>query len=182
MKLIEITEKSHPILVDMRYASTNNFTNGVIYKKPLCLILDEALVLFERAIELAAKQDLMFKVFDAFRPQAAQERLWEICPNDMYIMPPTKGSVHTRGVAIDLTLVDKNGNELDMGTPFDDFTEFSHHGGFVSPEASRNRFLLLGIMSTAGFDFYRNEWWHYQLFTPRDYELIMDDHGIMSVD
>ncbi len=177
--LIEINSSTHPIIMDMRYASTNNFTGQVIYQKPLCLMHKDALVLFEKAIELAAKQGYTFKVFDVFRPQAAQEALWNICPNDMYIMPPTKGSVHTRGVAIDLTLVDKDGAELDMGTPFDDFTEQSHHGASLPAAIEQNRYMLLGIMTTAGFDFYRNEWWHYQMFNPREYELIQDDHGVM---
>lgn len=177
--LVEINETTHPIIMDMRYASTNNFTGQVIYNNPLCLIHTDALVLFEKAIDLAAKQGCKFKVFDAFRPQAAQEALWNICPNDMYIMPPAKGSVHTRGVAIDLTLIDSNGVELDMGTPFDDFTEQSHHGISLPADIEQNRYLLLGIMMTAGFDFYRNEWWHYQMFNPREYELIQDSHGIM---
>lgn len=177
--LVEINESTHPITLDMRYASTNNFTGQVIYNKSLCLIHKDALVLFEKAIELAARHGYAFKVFDAFRPQAAQEALWRICPNDMYIMPPMKGSVHTRGVAIDLTLLDKHGVELDMGTPFDDFTEQSHHGAIFSEVVERNRYFLLGTMTLAGFDFYRNEWWHYQMFNPREYELIQDDHGIM---
>ncbi|MES2253004.1 MAG: D-alanyl-D-alanine dipeptidase [Pseudomonadota bacterium] len=177
--LVEINESTHNITIDMRYASTNNFTGKIIYKKQTCLILRPALVLFEKAIELAARQNLTFKVFDAFRPQAAQEALWKICPNDTYIMPPSKGSVHTRGVAIDLTLVDATGSELDMGTPFDDFTEQSHYAADLSAEIERNRYLLLGIMTTAGFDFYQNEWWHYQMFNPRSHDLIMDDHGMM---
>ena len=177
--LIEINESTHPISLDMRYATTNNFTGKAIYKTSTCLIHKDALVLFEKAIVLAAKQNLKFKVFDAFRPQAAQEALWNICPNEMYLMPPSKGSVHTRGVAIDLTLIDAAGIELDMGTPFDDFTEQSHHGAHLPAEIEQNRYLLLAIMTTAGFDFYRNEWWHYQMFSPRDYELIIADHDVM---
>ena len=177
--LVEINESTHPITMDIRYATTNNFTGQVIYNSSLCLIHKDALELFEKAILLAAKQGYTFKVFDAFRPQAAQEALWNICPNDMYIMPPTKGSVHTRGVAIDLTLIDVNGVELDMGTPFDDFTEKSHHGASLPAAVEQNRYVLLGIMMTAGFDFYRNEWWHYQMFNPREYELIQDSSGIM---
>jgi D-alanyl-D-alanine dipeptidase len=62
-----------------------------------------------------------------------------------------------------------------MGTGFDAFTPLSHHGNTAIPEpAQRNRFLLLGIMSAAGWDFYGNEWWHYQLFEPRRYPLLSD--------
>ncbi len=88
-------------------------------------------------------------------------------------MPPEKGSAHTRGVAIDLTLVDESGQELDMGTPFDDLTSQSHHGAAnLSSKVAANRYLLLGIMMSAGWDFFRNEWWHYQVFKTHEYPLI----------
>lgn len=181
MNLVEITEQSHPIVLDLRYGSTNNFTNTLIYEKSRCFLHADALILLENAIKLAAQQKLRFKIFDAFRPQKAQEKLWSICPDPMYVAPPDKGSPHTRGVAIDLTLIDENDNELDMGTPFDDFTEQSHHGASVTPQANANRYKLLGIMMSAGWDLYQNEWWHYQLFKARDnYPVILDDHGMMD--
>jgi D-alanyl-D-alanine dipeptidase len=72
-----------------------------------------------------------------------------------------------------VTLIDGAGGELAMGTPFDAFTPLSHHGNTEIPAAAqRNRFLLLGIMSAAGWDFYANEWWHYQLFNPQHYPLL----------
>ncbi len=184
--LIQITEKTHPVLLDIAYATSGNFTGKVVYKQAKCLIHPDALVCLEKAIVLAARQNLTLKIFDAFRPQAAQQALWDFCPNEMYIMPPSKGSTHTRAVAIDLTLVDASGVELDMGTPFDDLTESSHHGADLSAFSVErravvevNRYTLLGIMMTAGFDFYRYEWWHYQLFNPRSYDLLTDDYGMM---
>ncbi|HEU4825959.1 MAG TPA: M15 family metallopeptidase, partial [Dongiaceae bacterium] len=77
------------------------------------------------------------------------------------------------GVALDLTLIDAHGRELDMGTDFDALTPRSHHGRTdLSPEAQRNRLLLLGLMTAAGFEFYTNEWWHYQLFGARSYPVV----------
>jgi D-alanyl-D-alanine dipeptidase len=88
---------------------------------------------------------------------------------------PQQGSPHSRGVAVDLTLVDGAGREAEMGTEFDAFTALSHHGSTaVSAEAQRNRALLLGLMTAAGWDFYRNEWWHYQMFDARRYPLLGD--------
>ena len=83
---------------------------------------------------------------------------------------------HTAGVAVDLTLVDANKRDLDMGTGYDAFTPLSHHGVTtgISAEGQKNRLILLGIMTSAGWDFYRNEWWHYQLFNARDYPLLSD--------
>lgn len=178
MTLIEITEQTHPIRLDLRYGSLNNFTHTIIYQKPRLLLHPDAVIKLEKAIDLAKAQGLTFKIFDGFRPRSAQEILWTHCPDPIYIMPPEKGSVHSRGVAIDLTLQDEQ--ELDMGTPFDDFTDASHHGNPIDAKAQHNRFILLGIMSTAGFDFYQKEWWHYQLFSPKDYPLIDNDYGIMS--
>lgn len=171
--LIKITESTHDILIDMRYATANNFTGRPIYPIADCYIHAQALPHLEKAIHLAAELGFKLLVLDAYRPQNAQEKLWEICPDPMYITPPARGSHHTRGVAIDITLADIHGHEWDMGTPFDSFSPLSHHGAIgLCPKIVKNRYLLLGIMMSAGWDLYTNEWWHYQLFNPRDFPLI----------
>ena len=115
-------------------------------------------------------------IFDAFRPKEAQQLLWEHTPDPEFLADPRKGSPHSRGVAIDLTLLDGDGAPLAMGTAFDAFTPLSHHGCTdIDAGAQRNRFLLLGLMTAAGWDFYRNEWWHYQLFEARSYPLLGND-------
>lgn len=179
MSLIEITESTHNIVLDMRYATPNNFTGEIIYPSSRCFLHPGALKKLEATIELAAQQNLRLKILDAYRPQVAQEKLWAVCPNPNYVMPPQKGSHHTRGIAIDLTLVDATNQELDMGTSFDSFDVTSHHGTMnISQQAAHNRYILLGIMMSAGWDFFVNEWWHYQLFTPREYPLIIEHNGI----
>ena len=86
---------------------------------------------------------------------------------------PRQGGPHNRGVALDVTLIDAEGHELDMGTGFDAITPLSHHARTdVSPAAQRNRLILLGLMTAAGFDYYINEWWHYQLFDARSYPVV----------
>jgi D-alanyl-D-alanine dipeptidase len=90
--------------------------------------------------------------------------LWNHTPNADFVANPDIGSPHGRGVAIDLTLLDKNGKELDMGTSFDEMDIKSYHGAEgLSHAAEANRLLLLGIMVSAGFEYYEHEWWHYQL-------------------
>jgi D-alanyl-D-alanine dipeptidase len=171
--LVEITEASLNILLDLRYATKNNVTGKPIFMENRCFLHADANVLLKRSIELAKEQGLKFKIFDAYRPRAVQEALWAHSPDPMYVTPPEKGSPHTRGVAIDLTLVDASGKELDMGTEFDDFLPKAHHGGSpISAQVAANRYLLLGIMMSAGWDLYMNEWWHYQVFKARDYPLI----------
>ena len=102
----------------------------------------------ERAIALARPLGLRLKIFDALRPSEAQWALWNARPDPEFLADPRRGSPHSRGVAVDLTLVDGAGAELDMGTGFDAFTPLSHHAATeISAAAQRNRFLLLGLMS-----------------------------------
>lgn len=178
--LREITSSSHDLLLDLRYGTVNNFTSQRIYQVSKCLLHPDALIRLELAVKLAGEQNLRLKVFDAFRPQKAQEKLWEICPNDNFVANPVKGSLHTRGIAVDVTLVGKDGKELDMGTEFDDFTELAYHGStLISPSAARNRYLLLGIMISAGFQYYALEWWHYQLPNADTYQRVEHDYEMM---
>lgn len=171
--LVEITEASHNILLELRYATKNNITGARIYHDDRCFIHKDADVLLKKSILLAQEQGLKIKIFDAYRPRAVQEALWAHCPDPNYIMPPEKGSHHTRGVAIDLTLIDATGKELDMGTDFDDLTPRAHHGASShAPQIVANRYMLLGIMMSAGWDFFQNEWWHYQVFKAGEYPLI----------
>ncbi len=174
--LITVSEKNLDAVIDLRYASTNNFTCCKIYKKHKCILREDAFEHLVLASELANKIGLKLKIFDAFRPISAQEKLWAILPNPEFIASPKKGSPHSRGIAVDLTLIDKKNNELDMGTDFDEFSKLSFHGSKeVSKEAFNNRLILLGIMTDAGWDFFRNEWWHYQLFNSKKYPLIEKD-------
>ncbi len=175
--LVEILEKELNIVIDLKYGTADNFTGKPVYRKQTCYLHTEALEKFKKAIDIAAKLGFRFKVFDAYRPTEAQQILWDHTPDPSFLAPPDKGSAHSRGVAIDLTLVYSSGKELDMGTEFDAFTPLSFHGVTqgISIDAQKNRLVLLGIMSAAGWDFYKNEWWHYQLFDARaKYQLISD--------
>jgi zinc D-Ala-D-Ala dipeptidase len=176
MSLIEIAAQRHHVLLEIAYATANNFTGKPVYARPGCYLHDDAAARLDRAVELARALGLRIKIFDAFRPSEAQFVLWNFRPDPEFLADPRKGSPHSRGVAVDLTLVDEGGHELDMGTGFDAFTPLSHHGNTeISVPAQKNRLLLLGLMSAAGWDFYGNEWWHYQLFETRKYPLLGDD-------
>lgn len=175
MLLEEITAKDD-VLFDIAYATTNNFTGEPVYARSACFLRPEAASCLRRAIELARPHGLRLKIFDAYRPSEAQWKLWQHTPDPEFLADPRRGSPHSRGVAIDLTLVDANGSELAMGTPFDAFTPLSHHGRTdLAPAVQANRLLLLGLMTAAGWDFYRNEWWHYQLFDARNRYPVLSD-------
>ncbi|MEI6761835.1 MAG: D-alanyl-D-alanine dipeptidase [Betaproteobacteria bacterium] len=171
--LVLISPASHGVLLDLLYATPNNVAGRVIYAQALCLLHHDAEVCLRRAVILAAESGCRLKIFDAFRPHEAQVLLWDTAPDRAYVADPAIGSNHTRGTAIDLTLVDAKGRELDMGTGFDEMTSLSHHfNPEVSTTAQANRQLLLGIMEAAGFAHIAHEWWHYALPQPDRYPLL----------
>ena len=175
MDIVEITSTGNDVEIDLVYATERNFTGKPLYRTATCQLHRDALEALDRAVELASALDLRIRIYDALRPSEVQWKLWADLPNPEYVTDPRRGSPHSRGIAIDLTLVDRDGEVLNMGTEFDDFTPLSHHGNLhVGIEIQRNRALLLGIMTSAGWDFYRNEWWHYQLFNSRSYKLLFD--------
>lgn len=175
MDLIEITRPDYDVDFDIAYAGTENFTGKAVYRRPACYLHRDAAAALGRAVEAAATLGLRFRIFDAFRPTEAQWVLWNHTPDPEFLADPRRGSPHSRGVAVDLTLINAEGRALEMGTAFDAFTALSHHGNSDVPAAARrNRIVLLGLMTEAGWDFYRNEWWHYQLFESRRYPLIGD--------
>ena len=173
--LEEIAPPAFELSVDLRYATAGNLTGKPIYRRAGCYLHPDAAQLLRRAIDLARPLGLKLHVFDAYRPPQAQWALWNHLPDPDFIADPRRGSHHSRGVAVDLTLATPDGAALEMGTGFDAITPLSYHADLaVSPQAQRNRLLLLGLMSAAGWDFYSKEWWHYQLFQPRRYPLIDD--------
>lgn len=173
--LVHITEQDFDVLIDLKYAQTDNFTGQIIYQHDQCFLHPNAATALHKAVEVAKSLGFKIKVFDAFRPQSAQERLWQVCPNPDYVADPKIGSNHTRGVAIDLTLINpENGTELDMGTGFDTMEPRSHHFhvGLAQEQMQINRMYLLTVMLTAGFVHHPREWWHYQLPNANSYELV----------
>jgi len=175
MELVEIGPPAYDIVLALAYATCANITGKPIYRHARGYLHRDAAARLTKAIELAAVLGYRLKIFDAFRPSEAQWALWSKDPNPEFLADPRRGSPHSRGVAVDLTLIDARGVELEMGTGFDEFTLRAHHACLaVSATAQRNRAVLLGIMTAAGWDFYHNEWWHYQLFNARRYPVYSD--------
>lgn len=150
------------IPLDIRYATSNNFTKQQIYDCPKCLLRVEAAEALLEAKAALLQAGYGIKLFDCFRPVAAQERLWAIKPDKRYVTPPEKGSMHNRGAAVDITLTDLEGKELDMGTDFDVFSRKAWHRYKDLPEQVIDRRILLkSYMEKHGFKSITTEWWHY---------------------
>jgi zinc D-Ala-D-Ala dipeptidase len=160
--LVNVASINPRIKLDIRYATKNNFTKKKIYKSAQCYArraVAEKLDLIQKELE---KKGYGLLIWDAYRPLSAQRILWNIVPDERYVMPPEKGSRHNRGNAIDCTLVDKNGQELAMPTGFDDFSEKAHTNYMdLSPEVIANRTMLAKIMTKHGFMPMKYEWWHF---------------------
>jgi D-alanyl-D-alanine dipeptidase len=163
------------IAIDLRYATSNNFVGRDLYSPYDCAWLHvDAAEALEKAVAWLAQQrpDYTALVLDALRPQRVQQQLWDALAGtglQMYLADPARGSIHSYGMALDITLLDEAGQELDMGTGFDDMTDLSHPAleeGFLAAgqltEAQvANRRLLREAMLGAGFLGIRTEWWHF---------------------
>lgn len=176
--LAPVTAAAFDLDVALAYATADNFTGKPVYRAEAgCWLHTDAVPLLRRAVDLARPLGLRLKLRDAFRPAEVQWVLWNHTPDPGFLADPRRGSPHSMGVAVDLELIDiASGQPLDMGTGFDEFTPRSHHGNQdISPAAQRNRHLLLGLMTTAGWDFYHNEWWHYQMFETHSRYPVLSD-------
>lgn len=182
--LVEPTSLEPGIRLDMRYATTNNFTGVQVYPSARCYLRADIAKRVVAAHRALTKQGLGLNLYDCYRPFSVQEAFWKIMPDERYVMQPkredgrmVKSSKHNRGAAVDVTLVDKNGAELPMPTAFDDFTEKAHRDSTAaSPEARRNSAALERAMVAQGFATIPTEWWHFdgpgwQGFEPLDLPL-----------
>ncbi len=163
------------IAVDLRYATPNNFVGRDLYAPFDCAWLHrDAAEALENVVAWLARERPGYTalVLDALRPQRVQEQLWNALAGtglQMYLANPVRGSIHSYGMALDITLLDEAGMELDMGTGFDDMTELSHPAleegflaaGQLSDQQVANRQLLRGAMLGAGFLGINTEWWHF---------------------
>ncbi len=161
-QLVDV-QKIHPrILIDIRYATTNNFMKKAVYPSARCLLQKPVAERLARVQERLEQEGLGLKIFDAYRPLSAQWELWKIVPNPTFVADPRKGSKHNRGAAVDVTLVDSLGNELAMPTEYDAFVKAARSDYKNLPtHILENRAKLHNAMKAEGFIPNPSEWWHF---------------------
>jgi D-alanyl-D-alanine dipeptidase len=173
-ELVDLEKYVPGLVLDIRYATTNNFTHEKIYdlakayaRKPVA----EALLKIQS--ELKGK-GLGIKIFDAYRPYKATVKFYEVYHDTTYVASPYRGSRHNRGCALDLTVIDlKTGKELKMPTEYDSFRKEAWPTTPVSdPEIKKNRAMLVAIMEKYGFKVNSSEWWHYDFKGWKSYEVL----------
>ena len=170
-----LIDDSRYFVIDLKYATKDNFTGEPVYENFNSAILH--LVAFEKLLKAVTRlqknrPNYRMKIFDALRPNSAQVKLWNFLagtPEQLYVANPEPGSLHSFGFAIDLSIVNAANQELDMGTPFDDFTSLAQPRyqiqhlaeGLLMPQHIENRDLLRDCMEAAGFKQLPYEWWHF---------------------
>ena len=159
-------------VIDLRYATENNFTGKVIYENFDCYLRYGTVKKLIAAAEDLEEKGVYFKIWDAYRPVWAQFKLWEICPDPTFVSNPNVGfSSHSRGNTVDITLVDKEGIELLMPSAFDEFSSAADRDYSELPEEQRaNALILEKVLYSHGFRGYSKEWWHFTDLT--DYPVV----------
>ncbi len=161
-RLVNVEALIPGIRLDIRYATVNNFTKRPLYPVARCYLRKRVVERLAEVQQELQAQGLGLKIFDCYRPLSIQKQLWALLPDERYVTDPRKGSRHNRGAAVDVTLVDLKGNELEMPTPYDEFSERAHRDYLLLPaNAIRNRDLLERVMVGHGFQGLPTEWWHF---------------------
>jgi len=172
--LVDVEKLIPGIVLDIRYATTNNFTGQRLYPSAKCYLRRAAAEKLRTAQAELATSGYGLKIFDGYRPLSVQRKMWEVFPQPGYVADPKKGSRHNRGAAVDVTLIRlADGSELTMPTPYDDFTERAHRNFADLPEeAIRNRNLLEAVLTKRGFVGLPTEWWHFDDADWKNYPLL----------
>lgn len=168
------------IVIDLRYVGADNFVGRDLYGNLDCAWLHhEAATALQTAAKWLKEHHPQYRlvVLDALRPHRVQEMLWkhlEGTPLRMYVADPARGSIHSFGMAVDVTVLDADGNELDMGSAYDEMVEKSHPAleqkmlaeGQLTPHQISQRELLRQAMFHGGFRGINSEWWHFNCGDP----------------
>ena len=179
--LVDVHAINPRIRIELRYASDQNFLHRVLYATNKAYLRRPAAEKLSNAQHRLEKLGLGLKVWDAYRPLRVQKQLWAILPDARYVARPENGSRHNRGAAVDVTLVDRNGKELEMPTGFDDFSEKA--AAFArghSEMAMANRKTLQDAMIASGFTILDSEWWHFDDAGWKRFGLLDLEPGVKS--
>ncbi|MDQ8014612.1 MAG: M15 family metallopeptidase [Flavobacterium nitrogenifigens] len=163
---VNLRDYSNDFVYDMKYATDDNFLKTKVYDCAECMLRLKTVKALIAANKDFLKKGYRIKLYDCYRPLDIQKKMWEIVSNPIYVADPKKGSIHNRGGAVDISLVDITGKEVDMGTSFDFFGIMaSHNFKQLSKEILSNRAYLKKTMIKNGFNSFDSEWWHYNLKT-----------------
>ena len=160
--LVDLAKLDAMLILDIRYATPHNFTGKPVYRQARAFLQKKAAMALLRVHVALQRQGFRLKIYDAYRPLSVQKILWAVMPDERYVANPKLGSMHNRGMAVDVTLTDLTGRELPMPTAYDEFSEKAHRDYTDLPAgAIRNRRILEDSMKADGFRGIPTEWWHF---------------------
>lgn len=173
-ELVDLEKFAPGIVLDIRYATTNNFTGEKIYNLAKAYTRKPVAEAVKKAQAELAKLGLGIKIFDAYRPYSATVKFYEVYKDTTYVASPYRGSRHNRGCAIDMTIIDlKTGEELKMPTGYDSFKKEAWPSTPVAdPVIRKNRQLIIDTMQKQGFKVNSSEWWHFDFNGWKNYEVM----------
>lgn len=179
--LVDLKSVDPRIVVDLRYATSENFLGKVLYADTRCFVRRQVANQLRAVQSELMQRGIGLIVLDGYRPLHVQREMWRLVPNPDYVADPEKGSRHNRGAAVDVALADLHGNPLRMPTQFDDFSPAAHRDAFVDdPIARTNREILTRVMQSHGFIGLPSEWWHFDIENWHDYPIIPEDEPVGS--
>lgn len=159
--LVDVAPLIPDAVLDIRYATADNFTGQVLYPAATCKLRRAVATRLVKAAAVLRKQQRRLLIWDCYRPSSIQHVLWKLVPDPRYVADPKVGSKHNRGAAVDVAVVDHDGKPLPLPTKFDDFSKAAHRDralvGTKGAEARR----LAKAMRAAGFTGMPTEWWHF---------------------
>lgn len=172
--LVDVRSIQPPPLEEIRYATRYNFTGEVLYPRPAAFVNRAVASALAQVQADLAKEGLGLKIYDGYRPLSVQQKMWDLVRDERYVSnPAVNRGRHTRGTAVDVTLVDRMGNDLDMPSTFDDFTEAAHRDSKTMTEVQRtNMRKLEAAMTSRGFEPYPFEWWHFDFHDWKKYPVL----------
>jgi len=172
-RLVDLETFIPGIALDIRYATPENFMKRPLYLAARSYLRYPAALALRSVQQELAVEGLAVKVFDGYRPYRVTEAMWDQIGNPDYVADPAKGSRHNRGAAVDLTLIRiADGQEVEMPTPYDDFTAAAAQDASANAEATANRARLREVMVRHGFEPLPSEWWHFDFGGWRGYDLM----------
>lgn len=174
LALVDIKKEIPSVVLDIRYATKNNFMKQVMYKQARAFArkpVVEKLKLIQAALK---KNGYGLKIYDGYRPYAVTVSFYDKASDKNFVANPAKGSKHNRGCAVDLSIIDlKTGKDVPMPTPYDSFeAAAAPHYNDLPADIIKNRDFLINTMQAHGFKVIYNEWWHFDFIGWQDYDLM----------
>lgn len=173
-ELVEIKKAVPSIVLDIRYATANNFMKQVMYKQARAFARKPVVAQLKKIQAILNKKGYGLKIFDGYRPYAITVAFYQKASDKNFVANPNKGSKHNRGCAVDLTIIDlKTGKDIPMPTPYDSFApEAAPHYQKLPANVIKNRDFLIATMQANGFKVIYNEWWHFDFNGWQEYDLM----------